>query len=800
MEKHPSITPEMVPETNEEKKFLSVGGVERYSHLMSSFTNIMLGLFLFLSAGALFDFQLIDIIYQARANDPGQLVLFLLFALPLAVLLLMQMLVAIFGGFTSLDLRKEVKAEVEQAKLASRAKLQALLALILFVMTSVIFVGTLAMYVTINIVNAVTPAGVALTKAPELFTIILAALNTFVAFSYLYIAKKHIRAITLGPDYYNATSVQPVGRLEFVYIGVGNFLISVAKQALSFLMLFVKAFLNIFVGLYKIIKNGAIKVWKFIVNYFKTFKNHSYRTKLSYFFMGSGHAFMRRPFKTIMYMILQIGYIVYMVLPTGGLYWLSKFDNLGDRAFTTVDECAIIGISVENCLPEDIIQRTVFLDNSMLITLYSVATIIITVAFFVLYWLSIRGVVKADEIYTEARDRYENDLLADEQTLVNPSDSALEINDNEKVTTKHRLNEFDSNIENEMMAQTEQSGPGQTSAIPILRPRKFVNPLPTFIQELKTLFNERFHITTLTVPTITITIFTVLPLVFMILLAFTNYSGQVGPPNSLFKWVGLQTFTRLFSSVGGSSFSKAFADIIQWTFVWAFFATFSNYILGMILAMIINRRGLKLKKLWRTVFVITIAVPQFVTLLLMSRLLNKYGPINQTLLDLGWITNYIEFLTDPLNAKISVILVNVWVGVPYTMLITSGILMNIPADLYESARIDGAGPFSQFTKITLPYMLFVTGPYLITQFIGNINNFNVIFFLTAGGPSAQLAGVQYGKTDILVTWLYSLTVGGAQQEYAIGSALGIFIFAISAFITLALYAKTSAATQEGDFA
>ena len=84
------------------------------------------------------------------------------------------------------------------------------------------------------------------------------------------------------------------------------------------------------------------------------------------------------------------------------------------------------------------------------------------------------------------------------------------------------------------------------------------------------------------------------------------------------------------------------------------------------------------------------------------------------------------------------------------MLITSGILMNIPSDLYESARIDGAGPIAQFTKITLPYMLFVTGPYLITQFIGNINNFNVIFFLTGGDPSAQLPGVQYGKTDILV--------------------------------------------------
>jgi len=100
----------------------------------------------------------------------------------------------------------------------------------------------------------------------------------------------------------------------------------------------------------------------------------------------------------------------------------------------------------------------------------------------------------------------------------------------------------------------------------------------------------------------------------------------------------------------------------------------------------------------------------------------------------------------------------------------------------------------------MPYILFVTAPYLITQFIGNINNFNVIFFLTGGGPSTGIPGVPYGHTDILITWLYALTVGGAHEEYAIGSALGIFIFLISATITLVLYSRTSAAQSEGDFA
>ena len=111
--------------------------------------------------------------------------------------------------------------------------------------------------------------------------------------------------------------------------------------------------------------------------------------------------------------------------------------------------------------------------------------------------------------------------------------------------------------------------------------------------------------------------------------------------------------------------------------------------------------------------------------------------------------NPIPFLSNGNVAKLTVIIVNLWVGVPYTMLITSGILMNIPQDMYESAKIDGAGPWIQFVKITLPYMLHVTAPYLITQFVGNINNFNVIYLLTGGGP-LTLKYYQAGHTDLCI--------------------------------------------------
>ena len=287
-------------------------------------------------------------------------------------------------------------------------------------------------------------------------------------------------------------------------------------------------------------------------------------------------------------------------------------------------------------------------------------------------------------------------------------------------------------------------------------------------------------------------LFTILPLIFMILIAFTNYDKNHQPPGSLFTWVGLENFRNIFGS--NPLLAASFKGIFEWTIIWAFFATFTNYFLGMILALLINKKGIRLKKMWRTIFVITIAVPQFVTLLLMSRLLDDKGALNILLGYLGF--GPVKFLTDATLARITVIIVNIWVGVPYTMLITSGILMNIPEELYESARIDGAGPVRAFMSITLPYMLFVTTPYLITQFVANLNNFNVIYLLSGGGP-LSLDYYQAGKTDLLVTWLYKLTVN--QQDYNLASTIGIMIFLISAVVSLLVYNSSSSVKKEDMF-
>lgn len=143
-------------------------------------------------------------------------------------------------------------------------------------------------------------------------------------------------------------------------------------------------------------------------------------------------------------------------------------------------------------------------------------------------------------------------------------------------------------------------------------------------------------------------------------------------------------------------------------------------------------------------------------------------------------------------------MINIWVGVPFTMMQVTGVLQNIPSDLYEAAKVDGAGPIRIFFKITLPYLLFVTGPYLITSFTGNINNFNVIFLLSGGGPTKNLASTS-GKTDLLVTWLYKLTVGTDRPYYNIGAVIGILTFIILASVSLLTYHRTGAYKNEEGF-
>ncbi len=325
--------------------------------------------------------------------------------------------------------------------------------------------------------------------------------------------------------------------------------------------------------------------------------------------------------------------------------------------------------------------------------------------------------------------------------------------------------------------------------------------------DLKSMVDDKFHATLLALPLTGILVFTVIPIVFMVLVAFTNYCGaNNGYTNNLFHWVGWDNFNTLLSwdvtgGKGTQSYAATFGEVLSWTIMWAFFATFTNYFLGMFVAMAINKKGIKLKKLWRTILVLTIAIPQFISLLYVAKMFAKNGIINGFLMSMGWIEQALPFWEDPTWARITVILINIWIGIPFLMLITTGILMNIPADLYESARIDGANAWQQYTKITLPYMLFVTGPYLLTSFTGNMNNFNVIYLLTGGAPTnaaASSASGSVGYTDLLITWLFKITQG-ANSEYYMASVIGILVFVVVALISLVVYNLLPSIKNEEDF-
>ena len=301
--------------------------------------------------------------------------------------------------------------------------------------------------------------------------------------------------------------------------------------------------------------------------------------------------------------------------------------------------------------------------------------------------------------------------------------------------------------------------------------------VPSLGKDVKNLFDGNLHITLMALPCIGILI---------------SYSKE-GEHLVLFDWDGLHQFQRVLNMNG--NIGRQFWHVLAWTIIWAVFATFLNYILGMILAMIINRKETKWKSFWRFCFVLSIAVPQFVSLMIMNIMLQPSGAVNVLLKNLGLIKESIPFWTNAMLARVTIIVINLWVGIPYTILQVTGILQNIPEDLYEAAKMDGAGPATIFFKITLPYMLFVTMPYLIASFVGNINNFNVIYLLSGGGPT--YVGDTAGQTDLLVTWLYKLTID--QQYYNLGAVIGIMTFVILTVITLTTYRNSSSYKNEEAF-
>lgn len=309
-----------------------------------------------------------------------------------------------------------------------------------------------------------------------------------------------------------------------------------------------------------------------------------------------------------------------------------------------------------------------------------------------------------------------------------------------------------------------------------------------FSEDFKKLFDKKFYVFTLALPIFGVLIFNVLPIVFMILIAFTNYGGNIIPPE-LVDWVGLENFKNLLTL---SQFAPTFFKILTWNLLWAIASTTLNYFLGLGLALLYENKFVKHKALWKAFPILAYAIPGFITLLAFKFMFSYGGPINQLIVENG--NKPIGFLD--LDAKWMARLiglgVNAWISIPSIMLLATGLLSNRNMSMYEAASIDGASSWTQFKRITLPYMIYATTPVLIGQFVGNFNNFGIFYFLRGG---LYLDGYFLASdTDLLINWLYNLSI--SNNYYNIGAAISLVIFIITSALSLLVYVRTNSYKED----
>lgn len=315
--------------------------------------------------------------------------------------------------------------------------------------------------------------------------------------------------------------------------------------------------------------------------------------------------------------------------------------------------------------------------------------------------------------------------------------------------------------------------------------------LPGFGKAVSIFLDKKFYLAALAIPVVGVLVFNVLPILFMILISFTNYGGDIVPPK-LVDWIGFGNFKKILSL---TEIKDTFFKILGWNLIWAVASTFLNYFGGLGLALLLNKQCVKGKRFWRAFPILAYAVPGFITLLAFKFLFSYGGPVNYYItLHGGEAIGFLD-IDAGLKAKLIGLIVNAWISIPTSMLLATGILSNMNTDLYEAASIDGATKWKQFMKITLPFVVFSTTPTLITSFIGNFNNFGVFYFLRGG---LYMDGYFLASdTDLLINWLYNLSIDN--NYYGIGAAVSLIIFVITSIISLTVYVRSAAYKKEDTF-
>lgn len=248
--------------------------------------------------------------------------------------------------------------------------------------------------------------------------------------------------------------------------------------------------------------------------------------------------------------------------------------------------------------------------------------------------------------------------------------------------------------------------------------------------------------------------------------------------------VGFDNFSRI---VHNPLIRAPFLRVFVWTFAFAALTVFLSFALGLFLALTLDHPALRFKRFYRSLLILPYAVPGFLSLLVWQGLLNDdFGVVNRQ------FGLHVPWLFDANWAKVSVILVSLWLTFPYFFLVCLGALQSIPAELKEAARVDGGGGFQVFRKVTLPLLLIVVAPLMIASFAFNFNNFGNIYLLTGGGPASGDQSIA-GSTDILISYTYKLAfASGKGQDFALAAAIALIIFFIVASISALTFWKTKA--------
>ncbi|WP_101848422.1 ABC transporter permease subunit [Zhihengliuella sp. ISTPL4] len=267
--------------------------------------------------------------------------------------------------------------------------------------------------------------------------------------------------------------------------------------------------------------------------------------------------------------------------------------------------------------------------------------------------------------------------------------------------------------------------------------------------------------------------------------AFTAEDGAQLLPG----WQTTVGFDNFIRAVTDESIRGPLISVTIWTFVFALVSVATTFFLGLLLALVFNNTRMRFRNGYRIILILPYAFPAFLSALVWAGMMNEsFGFINQVLFGGAAI----PWLTDPVLAKVSVLLVNLWLGFPYMFLVCMGALQGIPEDVNEAAVMDGANAWQIFRRIKLPLLLVTVAPLLISSFAFNFNNFNLIYMLTKGGPRFSDVSIPVGHTDILISMVYKVAFTGQTRDYGLASAFTILIFVVVATISIISFRKTKA--------